>query len=83
MVDMSAGGSGAGGVSKMGKLLLLLSHLTRAALISENEKDTLKDMAIRKEKAVFFALEAFEADERHDMAEVADTLRIICKLSHQ
>ncbi len=59
----------------MGRLLLLLSLLHKAQLLTGEHKSALKDRALRRERLLFQVLEAFEADDDKDMAEAADTFR--------
>jgi len=76
----SADSSTSGGVSRMGKLLFLIAHLYREGSIDYETRNKLKDLAIEKNKRIFYALEAFEADEDKDITELNHTFhRIILR----
>ena len=62
--------------SFVSKLLLLVARMHSENMISASERDTLKDLVLRKDPGVFAALEVFEVE--HDFAELADTLRRVC-----
>jgi hypothetical protein len=55
-------------VTKLSKLLLLLNILYKANRLREEQKSALKDLALKRDPLMFYALEAFEVrtqPERH------------------
>lgn len=60
------------------KLLLLVSLCYKQGSLTQDEKNTLKDLIIARNEAVYAALEVFEVDQ--DIEELVDTFKRVIKV---